>query len=47
MISGILGIQLVNLTGCEIHFAFLALMASGRVGPYMDNLTAGAAAIYR
>jgi hypothetical protein len=29
-ISGILGIPLVNLTGCEIRFAFWFLWASGR-----------------
>ena len=33
-ISGILGIPLVNLTGCEIRFVFWLLRASGRVEPY-------------
>jgi hypothetical protein len=33
-ISGILGIPLVNLTGCEIRFVFWLLWASGRVEPY-------------
>jgi hypothetical protein len=32
-ISGILGIPLVNLTGCEIRFVFWLLRASGRVEP--------------
>ena len=33
-ILGILGIPLVNLTGCEIRFVFWLLRASGRVEPY-------------
>jgi hypothetical protein len=38
-ISGILGIPLVNLTGCEIHFVFWLLRASGRVEPYRPFLS--------
>ena len=35
MISGILGIPHLNLTGCEILFVFWLLWASGRVEPYI------------
>jgi hypothetical protein len=36
-ISGILGIPLVNLTGCEIRFVFWFLWVSGRVEPYSQR----------
>jgi hypothetical protein len=37
-ISGILGIPLLSLTGCEIRFVFWLLRASGRVEPYIEYL---------
>ena len=37
-ISGILGIPLVNLTGCVIRFVFSLLQASGRMEPYSRDV---------
>src|SRR5271156_5311150 len=37
-ISDILGVPLVNLTGCEIRFVFWLLRASGRVEPLHISL---------